>query len=152
MRLFPPFEFDKFSNDSVFGKKRKLEYIKQMIILAKDDKKAIFLYITIALLSIAFVLNKFDPDISNTNTYIKILFYIGIILLLLSAALNFAYWRTIHMCQMRITSCIPNLNIDKARDLWISVWKNNKLLFKAGLILMVLGFLIVFTILILIKI
>lgn len=146
MKLYTPFEFDDFTNDSVTDDNQKLEYIKQMISLAQEDKKAVFPYITIALISIAFVINRFDADINNTCIIIELLFYIGIALLISSAVLYFSYWRKIHKCQIQMTSCIPNLNIEKTRNLWIRLWDDNKSLFKIGLIFMIFGCAIVFII------
>jgi len=142
MKLFTDFDFDRLPFPNDITDANKLEYIKAMIALAQNDKKAVFPYVIIALAVAAFVVNKYDILISVSSLTVKIIFYFGLLLLITSAVLYFSYWRKIHKCEIQLTNCIPTLNIQKAQSLWIGLWEDNKVLFKLGLLSLILGSLI----------
>ena len=145
--LFTPFAFDKFTDNEKISSSTKREYLRQMLILAQDDKKAVVPYIAIAIGTIVFLTNnRFDDLLSKSNLALKLMFYAGILLLMISAVLFFTYWRKIHKCRIQITSCIPNLNIVKARDYWMDLWDKNERLFKLALIFLVTGAFLVYPI------
>lgn len=143
-KLFTDFEFDSFSNGSKIDDSRKLEYIKEMIGFAKSDKQAVFMYFGFALATVVFLIDKLDEFMRNSGYAYLLIFYIGISVLMVSSISFFTYWRKIHRCHMSIVSCIPKLNIEKARDLWMSLWKDNKEFFKLGFYSLTIGLLSVF--------
>lgn len=142
MKIFTPFNFERFPLDGDIKNEYKLEYIKAMISLAQSDKKAVFPYVVVALAIMGFMVNKYDQVIFTSSLEYKLLFYFGLILLIFYSILFFTYWRKIHKCEIRITNCIPTLNIYKAQLLWEDLWNNNKLVFKFGLLFLIVGTLI----------
>lgn len=152
MKLYTPFDFDNFSNTDAIENSTKLEYIKEMISLAQEDKKSVYPYVTISISSIVFTLSKFEKLLSNSKIFFEVSYYIGVIVLICASILYFSYWRKIHKCQIQMTGCLPTLNIEKTRDLWIALWEENKALFKSGLVLIIIGCFILFSISITLKI
>lgn len=144
MQLFTEFNFDKLPDEASVESSVKLEYIKELIAFAKSDKQSVFMYFAFALAATAFVIDKFDPFVQSAGFWYLIFFYGGISLLIVAAMSYFMYWRKIHRTQMSIISCIPSLNIKKARGYWIDLWKENQSLFKLGLLLLIIGSSIVF--------
>ncbi len=137
--LFSEFKFEKFSNTDTIADSVKLDYIKEMISLARNDKQAVFLYFGFNLAAIAFLFDKIEVAVKSFGIWPLSIFYIGILCLIVSTVFFFTYWRKIHHYQMDIISCIPTLNIVRVRDLWIELWNINKRYFKYGLYLMASG-------------
>ena len=146
--LYTEFEFESFPDSSKIKDEIKIDYIKEMIALAKSDKQATFLYFGFALAAIAFLIDTFDNLGSKAGFWYLLLFYLGITCLAISAIFFFTYWRKIHKCHMNIISCIPSLNIDKTKDLWINLWIENKKYFKNGLLLLIVGIVLLFIVII----
>lgn len=144
MKLFTEFDFDKLPDEEAVESSVKLEYIKELIVFAKSDKQSVFMYFAFALAAIGFVIEKFDTSIQSAGFWHLTFFYIGILFLIMAAMSYFMYWRKIHRTQMSIISCIPSLNIKKARGYWIELWKENQALFKLGLGFLVVGNSIIF--------
>lgn len=142
-KIFPNFEFDLFSNEAEIDDSIKLEYIKEMIAYAKSDKQAMFMYLTFGLAASIFTIDKFDSLIRRTGSVYLVLFYIGIVLLIISVVSFFFYWRRVHDFQQKMISCIPRLNIEKTRDLWVRLWRENKKFFFFGLSSLIAGSLLV---------
>lgn len=146
LNLFTEFEFDEFTENSGIENSRKLDYIKEMIALAKSDKQAVLMYLAFDLATIAFLIDKVDASIRELGFTSILLFYGGITLLGSSAVFFFTYWRKIHRCHINLVSCIPNLNIIKTRDLWLQLWSENKHYFKLGLLLLSVGIVILLSV------
>jgi len=142
--LFTEFEFDKFSNQDKIDDSLKLEYIKEMIVFARNDKQAVFMYFGFAIATVVFLIDKLDTFIRKSGFDYLMTFYIGISLLMISSILFFTYWRKIHKCHMSLVSCIPHLNIEMTRDLWVKLWKDNRHYFKFGFYFLTSGLLIIF--------
>lgn len=145
-KLFTDFDFDSFSNSGKIDDSRKLEYIKEMIGFAKSDKQAVFMYFGFALATVVFLIDKLDEFMRQAGYAYLLVFYIGIAMLIISSISFFTYWRKIHRCHMSMISCIPRLNIERARDLWVSLWKENKSFFKLGFYLLTIGLCFVFVV------
>lgn len=142
--LFSNFEFDTFSNADNIEAGVKLEYIKEMIAHAKSDKQAVFMYIAITLATAVFLIDKLSVLINDQSYWSIVLYFTGITSLLIAAVFFFAYWRKVHKFQASIISCIPTLNIERTRDLWIQLWQEHKRYFQWGLLLFSLGSFLLF--------
>lgn len=151
MKIFSKFEFDTFSNTDDISDSTKLDYIKEMIAFSKNDKQSVFMYFAFALAVVVFAIEKLDPTIQSAGVVYKSLFYTGISFLIVSSISFFIYWRKTHEFQNKMISCIPKLNIEKVRDLWIRLWDENKVFFKLGLLLLIVGCSFVFVISLIVK-
>lgn len=150
--LFSNFEFDAFSNSDPIDPGVRLEYIKEMISHAKSDKQAVFMYIAISLAAAVFLIDKLSILINDQSYWSVVLYFVGITLLIIAAVFFFAYWRKVHKIQASIISCIPTLNIERTRDLWIQLWQEHKRYFKLGLLLFSSGSFLVFVLILVSKI
>ncbi|MEN9582529.1 MAG: hypothetical protein RL641_483 [Candidatus Parcubacteria bacterium] len=137
--LFTNFEFEKFSNTDPIENSVKQEYIKEMIALAKSDKQGTFFYFAFNLTAIVFLVEKFQGVVREVGFGYFIVFCLGILLLCISSVFFFTYWRKVHRYHINVVSCIPTLNIERARDFWIETWEHNKRYFKAGFYCMTTG-------------
>ncbi len=149
--LFTQFDFETFSNEDIIDEGIKLEYIKEMISYAKSDKQAVSMYLGFALAVIGFLLGGSVAFLTNINTLQLIIFYVGVGLLSVSAIFFFTYWRKIHKYHGSIISCIPTLNIERTKRLWVTLWGENKRYFKLGLLLLTLGIILLFMLLIIVR-
>jgi hypothetical protein len=141
--LFTQFELEKFNNKDPIENSVKLEFIKEMIALSKSDKQGIFFYFAFNLAAIVFLIEKVEGLMSYTGYGYLVVFCIGILMLSISSVFFFTYWRKIHRYHINVVSCIPTLNIERARDFWVQTWQDNKQYFKLGFILMTIGLIIV---------
>ena len=139
MKVYTDFDFANFPDPSTVDKDIKLEYIKALINLAQEDKKSTYPYVLFNVGAIVFIFGNMLSSLVALALVWRFLTIIGILLLALSSILFFWYWRKIHKCHINLVSCIPGLDMVKAKDLWTNLWTENKSLFKAGLVLMILG-------------
>jgi hypothetical protein len=139
MKIYTDFDFAEFPDPAIVDKDIKLEYIKALINLSQEDKKSVYPYVLFNVGAIVFIFGNMLSSLVALAFVWRLLTILGILLLALSSIYFFWYWRKIHKCHINLVSCIPGLNIVKAKDLWTNLWMENKTLFKAGLVLMILG-------------
>ena len=118
----------------------KLEYIKGMISLAREDMKLVMLYVTLSFGIILLFLTQIPFDkILSLHLFLRILVFFGVLFLTLSALCFFLYIRHLHITQMKMTRCLASLNSFRTRELWAGesgVWKIAGAKYKAGKYLM----------------
>lgn len=139
MKIYTDFDFAEFPDSKSIDKDVKMEYIRQMINLAQEDKKSVYPYVVFNVGAIVFIISNFQKSFLSLPIILSLISIFGILLLISSSVSFFWYWRKIHKCQINLVSCIPDLNICKTKELWIDLWSKNKVLFKLGLIEMIIG-------------
>lgn len=114
----------------------KLEYIKAMISLAREDIKHVMLYITLSLAIIFMFLTQIPIEVIFSLPQLARWFvFLGFIFHANSAFHFFLYIRNLHITQMKMTRCIVSLNVKKTRELWAGaagVWQQHSLKYKVG--------------------
>lgn len=137
------FENKSSLNDLQGTDANKLEYIKGMIIIAREDIKIVMLYITLALGIIVLFLTQISIDmILALCLYLRILVLAGIVLLSASAFCFFLYIRNLHITQMKMTRCLASLDSLRTRELWAGktgVWQKHGYKYRMGRFLIVCG-------------
>ena len=129
---------------SIHGpRERELEYILQMIAVAQDDIRHVFLYATAALgVAALFVTQIPLATILGLPWLIRPVLLAGLGCLVVASYLFFKYARAMHLNRMRMIRCIPTLYVVRVRELWAgadSGWQRNKRLFHWAQRLMLLG-------------
>ncbi|HEY0173460.1 MAG TPA: hypothetical protein VGB98_20785 [Pyrinomonadaceae bacterium] len=118
----------------------KLEYIKNMIALVREDIKHIMLYITLSLGVVILILTQVTIQVIRPlPLWGRLLAFAGIILQGAASFCFFLFIRKLHIIQMRMTRCIVSLDVIRTRELWAGdagVWQLNKLRYTLGLIFM----------------
>lgn len=121
----------------------KLEYIKGMISVVREDIKIIMLYISFSLGIILLFLTQISLEkILTLCLLARILVFTGIVFLSLCAVCFFIYIRNLHITQMRMTRCIASLNALRTRELWAGengVWEKHRYKYYFGKFFMVCG-------------
>ena len=147
LSVYEPFDFDDIPID--IKDDTKTDYIKGLIDLAKEDKSSVYIYLILSIGFLGYVYTQGVVVIFKQSQFLKFILLIGSLSLVLSAISFFWYWRKIHKCQINLTGCLPTLNAKKAMSLWVDLWRINKILFKTGLVLIIIGIVSIgFTILI----
>lgn len=139
MKIYTDFDFAEFPDSKSIDKDVKMEYIREMINLAQEDKKSVYPYVVFNVGAIVFIISNFQKSFLSLPIILRLISILGILLFIFSSVSFFWYWRKIHKCQINLVSCIPDLNIYKTKELWIDLWSKNKVLFKLGLIEMIIG-------------
>lgn len=139
LKIYTQFDFAQFPDPKDVSNEVKLEYIKELINLAKEDKTSIYPYVIFNLGAIVFIFGDMLEQLADLQYIWRLSIIFGLLFLGFSSMLFFWYWRKIHKCHINLVSCIPGLDILKAKDVWIGLWEENKVLFKSGLIIMILG-------------
>lgn len=123
---------------SLEGKdEHKLEYIKMMIEIVQNDIKVVYLYITLIIGLMAFIISQFDlvKVLIFLPVGIRIATFIGVICGSIAAICFFRYIRELHITRMKMTRCIVSLDVTRVRELWAGeagVWEQNKNKYNAG--------------------
>jgi hypothetical protein len=121
----------------------KLEYIKAMLELVREDIRHVMLYITFAVGIDALFLSQLGITTLRTlPLLLRIVVCCATVTLLLAAVLFFRYVRALHTTQMKMTRCLVSLDVPRVRELWAGekgVWKQSGLYYKTGLWLVSVG-------------
>ena len=114
----------------------KLEYIKDMISIVREDIKIVMLYITFAFAIILLFLSAIPLSIlQGLPLLYRLLTFIVIALHSVAAFFFFLYIRNLHITQMKITRCLVSLNTKRTRELWAGetgVWQQHKKKYHLG--------------------
>lgn len=121
----------------------ELEYIKQMVAVAQDDIRHVFIYATAALAVAGLFVTQIPVSTVLALPWIlRALLVVGLGSLALASYLFFRYARAMHLNRMRMIRCIPTLHVVRVRELWAgphSGWQRNKHLFHRAQRLMGFG-------------
>lgn len=120
----------------------KLEYLKEMIQLAQDDVRQVLLYVSGSAAVTIIVVSTLLRDISTLSTITKIFMCAGVTLIVTGSLCFFRYARRLHMTRMRMTRCIPTLNVARVRELWAGeagVWARHGRTYRLGQLLLSIG-------------
>lgn len=121
----------------------KLEYIKEMLSLAKWSQKHVMLYITASLGTVLFFFAQIGlPSIRALPLFARILSFVAVLFEVIGAWACFLYIRALHITQMKMTRCIVSLDVNRVRELWAGeagVYQRNKIRYRGGRILMLIG-------------
>jgi energy-coupling factor transporter transmembrane protein EcfT len=122
---------------SLEGKEEyKLEYIKGMISIVREDMKMVMLYITLAFAIILLFLSQIPlKTLLSLPLWSRVLAFAGIIFQASAALFFFLYIRKLHITQMKMTRCIVSLDAIRARELWAGeagVWQQHKVKYQVG--------------------
>jgi hypothetical protein len=122
---------------------RELQYILQMIAVAQDDIRHVFLYATASLGLAALAVTQVPlATIVALPWLVRVVLLVGIGSLAAASYLFFRYARAMHLNRMRMVRCIPTLYVVRVRELWAgkhSGWQRNKGRFHWAQGLMLLG-------------
>lgn len=112
------------------------DYIKTLLSIVEEDKKAILLYVAFDLAVVSLTLSeKLLQDKGGREPFIAL----GLGFLLLAAGLFFSYFRKMHLATFEIADCLPLLQTTKARDIPREVWKKHKARYIAAYVVQLLG-------------
>ncbi len=121
----------------------KIEYIKEMLSLAKWSQKHVMLYITASLGTVFFFLAQIGlPSIRALPLFARILSFVAVLFEVIGAWACFLYIRALHITQMKMTRCIVSLDVNRVRELWAGeagVYQRNRIRYRGGRILMLIG-------------
>lgn len=114
----------------------KKEYVAGLRAWADEDKKVVLLWITFDLASVALILTGKVFIVGSSP-----LVAIGVVLLVFSAILYFAYYHDLHMTTRELNKYYLSLKCDDALNTVRSAWWKNSRIFKLGTICLILGIL-----------
>ncbi|MCP4340697.1 MAG: hypothetical protein GY799_17875 [Desulfobulbaceae bacterium] len=114
----------------------KKEYIKELLSVIDEDKKSVLLYVAFDLAVVSLTLSEKIFQSPSKNSPIVAL---GLILLLISAAFFFNYYRKMHLASFAMVDQILTLDTTKARQIPSEVWSNHKIGYMFGYVMRVLG-------------
>lgn len=121
----------------------KLEYIKALLVIARDDEVHVGLYVTVALAIASLFITQIPLEsIQVLPLWTRIVLCTGLLSLACSALFFFRYIRGLHLTRMRIARCLPSLDVHRARELWAGsggVWERYKSNYYAGQALLGIG-------------
>lgn len=114
----------------------KKEYITALLSVIDEDKKSVLLYVAFDLAVVSLTLSEkiFQSPPKNSPIVAA-----GLILLLISAALFFNYYRKMHLASFEIVDQILTLDTDRARQLPTKVWNRHRSGYKVGYVVRVLA-------------
>ncbi len=114
----------------------KKDYIKTLLSIVEEDKKAVLLYVAFDLAVVSLTLSeKLLPDKGGHQPFIAF----GLGLLLIAAALFFDYFRKMHLATFEIADCLQPLDTARAREIPKDVWKKHKTGYIAAYVIQLLG-------------
>lgn len=129
---------------SLDGKEEhKLEYIKQMIDLVNQDKRAVMLYISFIIGTFVLTISQFNTKLLEMSSGLKIICFFIAITLVTSCFFHFRYWRMLHRVSMKFIRCIPTLNTFRVRELWAGKYgvnNKNRTIYLLANYLMAIGY------------
>ena len=124
----------------------KLEYIKAMLELAREDIRHVMLLVSAAFAISALFVTQIPIDaIVDLPRWSRALLIVGLIAMVLAGLFFFRYVRGLHTTQMAITRCIPSLDAVKTRELWAGragVWARHGVEYRRGRAFFTVGTLI----------
>ena len=114
----------------------RLEYIKAMLELAREDIRHVLLLVSAAFaISAVFVTQIPLEAIVALPRWGRALLVIGLIAMVLGGLFFFRYVRCLHTTQMAMTRCLPSLDAVKTRELWAGragVWARHGVEYRRG--------------------
>ncbi len=114
----------------------KKDYIKTLLSVVEEDKKAVLLYVAFDLAVVSLTLSeKLLPDKGGHQPFIAL----GLALLLIAAGLFFEYYRKMHLATFSIADCLLTLRTARAREIPKEVWKTHRTGYIAAYIIQLLG-------------
>ncbi len=114
----------------------KREYIKELLSVIDEDKKSVLLYVAFDLAVVSLTLSEKIFQSPAKNSPIVAL---GLILLLISAALFFTYYRKMHLASFAMVDQILTLDTTRARQIPDEVWSKHKTGYIFGYVMRVLA-------------
>lgn len=112
------------------------DYIKTLLSIVEEDKKAILLYVAFDLAVVSLTLSeKLLQDKGGREPFIAF----GLGLLLIAAALFFSYFRKMHLATFEIANCLLTLDTARAREIPKDVWTEHKTGYIAAYVVQLLG-------------
>ena len=107
----------------------KREYIKGLLSVIDEDKKSVLLYVAFDLAVVSLTLSEkiFQSPPKNSPIVAS-----GLILLLISAALFFNYYRKMHLASFEMVDQILTLDTAKARQIPGEVWSKHRIGYWVG--------------------
>ncbi len=114
----------------------KKEYIKKLLSIIHEDKKSVLLYVAFDLSVVSLTLSEriFQSPPKNSPFVAS-----GLILLLISAAFFFNYYRKMHLASFAMVDQILTLDTTRARQIPGEVWSKHKIGYKVGYVVRVVG-------------
>jgi hypothetical protein len=114
----------------------KLEYIKAMLELVREDIRHVMLLVTAAFaISALFVTQIPLEAIVALPRWSRALLVVGLLAMVLAGLFFFRYVRCLHMTQMAIVRCLPSLDTVKTRELWAGragIWARHGVEYQRG--------------------
>lgn len=101
----------------------KKDYIKLLLTLLEEDKKAVLLYVIFNFSLVTLSLNEKIFKNSDQNGVFSL---IGICLLIISGYLYFDYFRKLHLSAYKVAETILILDTDEAKKIKEQIWLQNK--------------------------
>lgn len=117
----------------------KKEYIKGILSVIDEDKKSVLLYVAFDLAVVSLTLSEkiFQSPPGNSPIVAA-----GLILLLVSAALFFNYYRKMHLASFKLVDQILTLDTAKAKKIPGEVWDRHQMGYKIGYVVRVIALLV----------
>lgn len=117
----------------------KKEYIKGLLSVIDEDKKSVLLYVAFDLAVVSLTLSEkiFQSPPGNSPIVAA-----GLILLLISAALFFNYYRKMHLASFNLVDQILTLDTAKAKKIPGEVWDAHHMGYKIGYVIRVIALLV----------
>lgn len=133
--------FQRFggNGDELMNDELKQEYIKGLLSVIDEDKKSVLLYVAFDLAVVSLTLSEkiFQSPPGNSPIVAA-----GLILLLISAALFFNYYRKMHLASFKLVDQILTLNTAKAKKIPGEVWDTHHMGYKIGYVVRVIALLV----------
>ena len=117
----------------------KKEYIKGLLSVIDEDKKSVLLYVAFDLAVVSLTLSEKIFHSPPKNSPIVA---VGLILLLISAALFFNYYRKMHLASFKLVEQILALDTAKAKKIPGEVWDTHHMGYQIGYVVRVIALLV----------
>lgn len=120
----------------------KKEYIKAILAVVEEDKKAVLLYVVFDLAVVSLTLSEkifHSPDIKSPFVAL------GLCLLLAAAAFFFNYFRKMHLATFSIVDCLLELRTECAKGIPKEVWAKHREGYVAAYVLQAAGLVVLLT-------
>lgn len=114
----------------------KKEYIKSMLSLMEEDKKSVLLYVAFDLAVISLVISE---KILTVENFFRPVVVVGLVYLLISVSLFFAYYRKMNLAAFPVTRTLLTLDVAKADAIRAEAWAKNKFKYWVAHLSMGLG-------------
>ena len=114
----------------------KKEYIKTLLSLQEEDNKSVLLYVAFDLAVVSLTLSeKLFQSTTSKTPFVAF----GMLLLLVSAALFFNYYRKMHLSRFKVADALLKLDTAEARGIPSQVWKDHNIGYRIGYVVRLAG-------------